>query len=422
MVGDVPRDAPGPREVDDRPGPGLVFASSRPPFPLTYGAGIRSHRLLTGLAAAFDVTLVTQQSTQDNVVLDGVELARRLPGVRVVAVPASDLSKRQAQARSLLSARSHLWGRSLRPGYGAALRAAVAETSARIVHFEDPGAARFGPVPSTLGVFAPHNVEHRIVRGSAETEGGLRGAFSALEWRKIRHEEQRAWRAMDLCLAVSEVDAATFREGGARRVELCPNGADALQRLSLSRRRADDPLNILFVGTASYQPYERGVAWFVSEVMPRVQERVPAAFRVVGSPPLRPIPAAGVEYVGSVASVQPFYEMADVVVVPVFHGSGTRLKVLEAMAYGRPVVATPLGAEGLPVRAPEHFDAASDASSFAGALVALAAATAHPDEAFERRLEAAHEAIRPLFWPTIVAQLVERYRLELEQLSTTVRA
>ena len=218
---------------------------------------------------------------------------------------------------------------------------------------------------------------------------------------------------MDLCLAVSEVDAATFREAGARRVGLCPNGADPVARLPLRRRATTDPLRVLFVGTASYQPYERGLAWFVREVIPRVREHIPVTFTVVGAPPLRPVHAPGVAYLGRVASVTPSYEEADVVVVPVFEGSGTRLKVIEAMAHGRPVVATPVGAEGLPVRAPDHFDSAADAPGFTAALLALAGTTLGQDEGLERRLAAAHEAVRPLFWPSVVAQLVARYRAEI---------
>lgn len=390
----------------------LVFAASRPPFPLTYGTGIRSHRLLSGLAGAFDVTLVTQDSVEDDgTVLDRTELERRLPGVTVVTVAPSTSGKRRAQARSLLSSCSHQWGRALEPSYAGALRRTAA--GARIVHFEDLGAASFGPVSSALSTFAPHNVEHRILKGTAETEGGVRGAFAQIEWRKILREEQRAWRSMDLCLAVSEVDAAVLRASGAARVESCPNGTDVRERLPLRQRSSTDPLRLVFVGTANYLPYERGVEWLVREVLPRVRECGPVELRVVGSPPMRPIVAEGVRYVGRVPSVKPFYEEADVAVVPVFTGSGTRMKIIEAMAHGRPVVSTPLGAEGLPIEAPLHFDMAADPASFAAALTALGSLP-RSDEAQERRLARAYEAARSLFWPSVVDRLVELYRTELD--------
>ena len=105
--------------------------------------------------------------------------------------------------------------------------------------------------------------------------------------------------------------------------------------------------------------------------------------------------AKGVRYVGRVPSVEPFYSASHGVVVPVFEGSGTRLKMLEAMAYGRPVISTSLGAEGLPVVAGEHFLQADDPESFAAAAVRLAGWYLHPEDGQTSRLIAnAREAAR----------------------------
>jgi glycosyltransferase involved in cell wall biosynthesis len=105
------------------------------------------------------------------------------------------------------------------------------------------------------------------------------------------------------------------------------------------------------------------------------------------------------------------------VVVPVFEGSGTRLKILEAMAYGRPVISTSLGAEGLPVVAGEHFLQADDPESFAAAAERLAEWSLRPeDDEVESLIANAREAIVPLFWPAVAKRLVELYRSELAQL------
>ena len=195
--------------------PNLVFAAHQAPVSLTHGSGIRTHRLLTGLSRSFSVSLVTyaQASAEDD--LDAPELRRLLPDVEVMTIPRPMTDKRQAQAKSLLSARSWQWGRFVTPAYAQAVRAVVEQRSSRLVHFDDLGVALSGPVPGTLGVFAPHNVEHRIMQGSAATDPGVRAAFAAVEWRKIRREEQAAWRRMSLCLAVSDIDAGEMRRGGA---------------------------------------------------------------------------------------------------------------------------------------------------------------------------------------------------------------
>ncbi len=393
----------------------LVFAAHQPPVSPTHGSGIRTHRLLTGLARAFSVSLVTYDHPEAEADIDATELSDLFPDVEVIAVPNPRPDKRRAQACSLASRRSWQWGRFATPAYDRALRAVVKRRSSRLVHFDDLGVAASGPLAGTMGVFAPHNVEHRIIQASAATDTGVRAAFGELEWRKIRREEQAAWQRMSLCLAVSDVDASVMRRAGARRVELCPNGADPVDRLDVPTRGEQEPLRLLFVGTVSYRPYERGLAWFVSKVLPRLPESLSVELDVVGSPPLRPISAPGVRYHGRVLSLQAFYERAHAALVPVFEGSGTRLKVIEAMAYGRPVISTPLGSEGLPVRSPDHFLAASTVEEFTEVLENLAHSTAGGDEGLGHMLERAHHAIRPLFWPNIVAGLVELYRGELER-------
>ena len=400
-------------------GPPLVFAARQPPFPLTHGAAIRTHRLLVGLAREFDVTFVTYADTAGaQGRAEAAKLSEQLSGIDVVTVPRRAVDKRWAQARSLASARSWEWGRYGLREYGEVLREVARRTRAEIVHFDDPGVGRFGPLPGTASVYAPHNVEHRIVAGTADAEGGLRGAFAQLEWRKIRREEQRLWRTMSLCVAVSDVDAAAFRQGGADRVELCPNGADPVPPRPAPHRRTTEPLRILFVGTGSYRPYERGIAWLIREVLPRVREAVPVTLDVVGAPPAEPVPGPGVTYRGRVDSVAPWYDGAHVVVVPVFHGSGTRLKVVEAMAYRRPVVSTSLGAEGLPVRASEHYVEADDATAFAAALIEIAEWCRVDDRRLDEMLDRARDAITPLFWPNVIARLATLYRSEMQRRMT----
>lgn len=389
----------------------LVFTTRQAPWPADVGARIRTHRLLTGLAETFDTTLVTfeHEEGSSHGVVSRTELARALSGIEVVTVPGLGAGKRLGQARTLLSSRSWAWGRYHVPALGRALVDAVARRRPALVHFDDPGTGAFAPVASAVNVFAPHNVEHRIERGTAEVSRGIRRAFAELEWRKVAREEARLWRQADLCVAVSEVDAAAMHAGGAHRVEVCPNGADPVERLPGPRRRRDEPLRLLFVGAGSYQPYRYGVTWLVRDVLPRVLAQLPVVLDVVGADPPRAAAPPGVVYHGRVTSVEPFYARAHAAVVPVFQGSGTRLKVIEAMAYGRPVVSTPLGTEGLPVSPGEHYLEAATADAFAAELAVLARLCESGDEALEGLLLRARDAVEPLLWPRIVRSLTELY-------------
>lgn len=397
--------------------PGLVFATRRAPFPLDSGARIRAHRLLSGLSEAFDATLVCfehhPQSPDGHT--DAAQLRCLFPGVEVVTAPGLGPGKRLNQAASMLNARSWSFGRYRRAEFAAALADAVRRRRPGVVHLDDLGVAQLGPFRGMVNVYSSHNVEQRILRLEEQKGSAPRRLFNAVEARKVRGEEGRVWRSMDLSLAVSPLDAQAMREGGARRVELCPNGTDRVDALPMPALSEGGELRVVFVGSGAYAPYERGLAWFVGEVLPRVRLRASVRFEVVGQRPARPVEAPGVSYVGRVPSVVPYYERAHVVVVPVFEGSGTRLKLVEAVGYGRPVVSTRLGAEGLPLSAGSHYLQADDAGAFAQALVDLAHRCRQPaDRRLVEMLASARSAIEPLLWPNIVTGLVDLYRSELD--------
>ena len=133
-----------------------------------------------------------------------------------------------------------------------------------------------------------------------------------------------------------------------------------------------------------------------------------------GTAPERPVSARGVSYIGPVSELATWYERAHVAIVPVFEGSGTRLKVIEAMARGRPVVSTRLGAEGLPIESPAHYVQADSPEMFAESLLSVADWCYTGDDALTNMLERARSAIQPLFWPEVVRGLCDRYRTELD--------
>jgi glycosyltransferase involved in cell wall biosynthesis len=296
-----------------------------------------------------------------------------------------------------------------------AVARAVRTHHPELIHFDDPHVALLAPIANAVNVYSAHNIEGTILRLQSRAGSPVRRLFNTIEALKVDHEEARVCRTVDLCLAVSSLDAAAMKAHGGR-VAICPNGVDPVERLPLRTPGWNEPLRLLFVGSGNYLPYERGLAWMVREVLPRLRSRAAVTFNVVGEPPHNPVDGDDVCYVGRVASVAPHYADADVVVVPVFEGSGTRLKIIEAAAYGRPVVSTRLGAEGLPLVASEHYFEADDAADFADAVLQCADWYRDPESSgLLRMLDAAQKAIEPLMWSRIVENLVGLYRTELER-------
>jgi polysaccharide biosynthesis protein PslH len=215
-------------------------------------------------------------------------------------------------------------------------------------------AARAAGVPVVLDA---HNVEEEIVRSLAATETR---PLHRLRWyweaSKTARAEAAAVAAVDAVLACSQLDADRFHTLGARRVVVVPNGVDCS---GISHALPPDDHELLYVGQLGYRPNEAAVIQLIDEVLPLVRRAVPdARLRIVGREPgdaVRRRAGPFVEVVGEVPEVMPYLRAARVLVVPLLAGSGTRLKILEAMAAGIPVVTTAVGAAGLDATPGRHL-------------------------------------------------------------------
>jgi glycosyltransferase involved in cell wall biosynthesis len=357
----------------------VLYVCQFPPSPPRFGAQVRMHGLMTALAARHDVWAVCCAEPAE------LEESRRAMeeycrGVELVpdTTSASTLRKRLLQLRSLASTRTFERHLFTTPALQRRIAEVLAARRFDVVNVEGPFVAhhRFraappGAPPPRL-VLDEHNVEYDVHRQTVERGGGglARRLYNAVNWRKMRREEEALWGRVDAITVTSPRDAARVRAArpGAR-VAVVPNGVD-VERF---RPRPGDPLpdgrTVLFFGALDYYPNSEGLLAFLDEAWPRVLATHPAArLRVLGR---RPPPALvarqgpGIEIAGFVEDLRPSLAAAAVVVVPLRLGGGTRLKILEAMAMGKPVVSTSLGAEGLDAAHGRELLLADDPERFA---------------------------------------------------------
>jgi glycosyltransferase involved in cell wall biosynthesis len=231
------------------------------------------------------------------------------------------------------------------------------------------------PCPSVLFT---HNVEAEIWRRHAETaRSPLRKALLATQWRRMVSLERDAVRRFDLVLAVSDTDRRTLLQayGPLRQpVHVVPTGVDAAYFAEVTA--VVRPRHLVFTGSMDWLPNEDGMLYFVRDILPLIRHEEPSAtLSIVGRAPTPAVVKLGSEYgievTGRVDDVRPHMAQAAVYIVPLRIGGGTRLKIFEAMAMGKPVVSTTIGAEGLPVTSGSDVLVADSPSAFAHAVVRL---------------------------------------------------
>jgi glycosyltransferase involved in cell wall biosynthesis len=206
---------------------------------------------------------------------------------------------------------------------------------------------------------------------------GAMARLEELEAGRAAALEAEALRAFDRLYVCSEQDKADL-DGRARgQVCVLPNALPV--RAPLPPRGGDGPYTFLFVGTLGYYPNEDAILHFCADVLPLIRRAAQQPFRVTivgtgATPAIRRLAdLPEVQLIGAVPDVAPWYHEADAVVVPVRAGGGTRIKVLEAFSYGRPVVGTSIGVEGIAAQAEEHVLVGDTAPALAAQCLRLMA-------------------------------------------------
>jgi len=256
-------------------------------------------------------------------------------------------------------------------------------------------------------VLFQHNVESEIWRRHA-TNGSrrLKRLMYRTEFSKMLRYEREAMERFDHIIAVSEHDKKLMSAWTpAERITVVPTGVDIGQfRPDQSIR--EKPL-VVFVGAMDWEPNVDAMNYFCAEIWPLVNAEIPEAkFRIVGRNPdrrVKSLESSSVEVTGRVPSVVQHLREAAAVVVPLRIGGGTRIKIYEAMATGKAVVSTTVGAEGLDVHHGRDILLEDDARAFAASVIKLL-----KDEQFRRHVGNAAAALASQYdWPMIGDKFVE---------------
>jgi glycosyltransferase involved in cell wall biosynthesis len=175
------------------------------------------------------------------------------------------------------------------------------------------------------------------------------------------------------CTVASDVERKMLAAGtpGFRQIHVIPNSIDLGQYHPPSKDRT--PSSLIFAGSLCYAPNHDAMAWFLREVYPAITAKIPnVRLTITGDPGTRPLPhSSNVLLTGRVPDIRSLVAGSAVSLAPLRIGGGTRLKILESMALGTPVVTTPKGVEGLEARNGQHLLVADSPEDFARAVLRL---------------------------------------------------
>ncbi|HEX5415050.1 MAG TPA: glycosyltransferase family 4 protein [Chloroflexota bacterium] len=356
----------------------VLMLAPRAPFPADHGAALRNLYLLRWLGERHEVTLVCfgDSSNQES----HAELLRHAKRVEIVPFPhRSSLDRLRLLGGSIQPDLAfRLWS----PAMIARLKALLNEQTFDVVQIEGLEmvalweAAR-GRCQARL-VLDEHNAEY-VLQASAyrasRTAGNWPGAaYSWVQAGRLRRFERRALRAASRVITVSPEDAASLRTIAPDvSPRVIPNGVDTDYFRPLERVTTMPP-TALFIGKLDYRPNLDALDWLIGEIWPRVRAMAPRArLLVVGRDPTPRIARAGghqgIDIIGPVADEREWFARSDLLMVPMRMGGGVRLKVVQAMATGTPIVSTTAGMAGVGAVDGVHALIADSVEQFAARVV-----------------------------------------------------
>lgn len=396
----------------------ILFLTPSFPYPAHQGGALRNLGLIRGLIAAGH-TVDLASFHDDCASAAASPLAAHLGALEVVPAPART---RRDRLRSLaLSLQPDMVFRLESSAMRHALRRLLTAHSYDLIQYEGLEMAIYMAearklAPSARHIYDAHNAEHLLQQRIAEVERGAfrripMAVYSSIQSGRLTRFERAIGMQADALLAVSGEDAEALRHlTPSKLVRVIPNGITTSDYEEAPSSLDLGPHALVFTGKMDYRPNIDAILWFTEQVLPLIEAQIPdITLYVVGQRPHGSLQSltqkSNIHITGFVASVQPFLHAAAVYVAPLRMGSGTRLKLLEALAAGCAVVATPEAASGLSQNLLDALILADNPDSFAEAVRRI---IADPD-ARAALGRAAREHVREYDWSAIVPQLLAVY-------------
>jgi glycosyltransferase involved in cell wall biosynthesis len=387
-------------------------------LPVDTGGKIRSYNILRFLARQHEVTLLSYYGGARDSAYEAA-IRQELPGAETIytaALDATVLHQSLDYLRCLPKAAPFAVTKFTHPLVQKTLQQWLEEGRFDVAVCDFLSATlNFPRELKAPTVLFQHNVESSLWQRMARTETNpIKKLSFMVESAKMTRYERASLRKFHHIIAVSEHDKQQMLETDPTcEITVVPTGVDT-QKFSVAPPSSVNPPRIVFTGSMDWEPNIDAIQYFCEQIWPGILAEFPTAvFQIVGRNPhakVQRLASSSVQVTGTVPSVSDYLRDASVVIVPLRIGGGTRLKIFEAMAMGKALVSTSIGAEGLDVESGRDLILADDAASFTNSILLLLR-----DAELRRRYEVAAVKLASQYdWSRIVEAFADVLRQAMQ--------
>lgn len=377
----------------------ILFLSRWFPHPPNNGSKLRIYNLIKGLSKHHEVSLL---SFADQIT-DIAAMRNFCTEVQIVPWKEFDPARWKArlgffriEPRSIVDTYSIEMAEAITETLRAAKHDLVIASQLQMAAY----ASRIRDVPSIFEEFEIGLFYDRAFSSDGRT---LRIRY-ALTWFKLRLYLSRLLNTFRACTVASKQEAQLLQRNFPsyrKPITVIPNGVDINEYRNFATKKKTNTL--VFTGSFGYRANYEAMLWFVDKVFPLILQRLPdTRLFITGDHQNLPLPSQkNITLTGHVDNLKTLVASAAVSIAPLLSGGGTRLKILEAMALGTPVVATSKGAEGMEVKAGEHLLVADAPADFAECVLRLLT----DDESSQRLANNAFQLVQDRYnWDAMIPE------------------
>jgi polysaccharide biosynthesis protein PslH len=334
----------------------ILQVTNKVPYPTKDGGAIACMNLTRGFAMlGHKVTVLSMNTAKHHIdYADIPESVKDWGEFRLVDVPART-SAFCAFINLFFSGKPYNAVRFISRPFAQELKKILQEKQFDIVQLEGLYVCPYIPVIRKYSdakiVYRAHNIENEIWERTADLSKGLKKLYIKILAKRIRSFEKGFLNSYDLLVPITERDGIILNQMGNKKpVYVSPTGIDTKVLVPHSKK-LEHP-SLFHIGSLEWGPNQEGLVWFLDKCWPQIHKKFPSIkFYIAGrSAPdwlVRRFNAPNIVYMGEIADAYDFMNSKSIMIVPLFSGSGMRIKIIEGMALGKPIVTTPIGTEGI---------------------------------------------------------------------------